>query len=294
MIVSHSFLTRGLETLVTYNPISVHEDVTLDELLERLYSTGFHHWPVVDDQQHIIGMISDQDIVRAATERHIANAPQDECRKNYKVRVSNFMKRHVQMIDDSASPLDALSRIIEQGIHCLPVTKAGALWGMVTTTDFIRELAYSSHVVRDVAIQEVYDADPELVEIDTPIEEVRKLFIAGGLSYVLVIQGDCPLGVITARDLRRHCCRQMARTLFDGKLGETCTAIDLLKTTSCLQRTSDLGSAATTMYEQQINAVMVCPRGEEYFGVITEEQILNRVCNVELAAAHKETVGTSY
>lgn len=294
MIISHSFLARSLETLATFNPISVHEDVTLDVLLERLYSTGFHHWPVVDDQQHVIGMISDQDIVRAATERHIANATLEQCRKNYQVDISSFMKRHVETIDSSGSPLDALCRIIERGIHCLPVTKDGLLWGMVTTTDFIREFAYSSHVVREVTVQEIYDSDPQLVEIDTPIEVVRKLFIEGGLSYVLVIQGDSPLGVITARDLRRYCCRQIARTLFDGQFDETSTAIDLLKTTSCLQRTCTLGHAAMTMYEQQINAVMVCPRGEEYYGVITEDQILRRICELELTAAQVEAAGTFF
>lgn len=293
MIVSHSFLTQGMDTLVTFNPISVHEEVTLDELLERLYSTGFHHWPVVDDQQHVIGMISDQDIVKAATERYIANASREECRQNYQVSIRSFMKRQVETLDHSGSPREALSRILERGIHCLPVTKNDVLWGMITTTDFIREFAYSSHPVRDIPVGETYDTDPQIVEIDTPIDEVRKLFIEGCLSYVLVVQGDCPLGVITARDLRRHCCRQMARTLFDGGLGETSKAIDLLKTTSCLQRTSNLGQAATTMYEQQINAVMVCPRGEERYGVITEEAILRRICQMELAI-QPETTGTYY
>lgn len=293
MVVSQSFLTRGMETLITFNPISVHENVTLDELLERLYSTGFHHWPVVDDHQRVIGMISDQDIVRAATERYIANCSQEDSRKNYQVRISSFMKRNVASIDHSGSASEALTQIVERGIHCLPVTKNGTLWGMVTTTDFIREFAYSAHPLRETTVDQVYDAEPELVEIDTPIDEVRKLFIVGGLSYVLVVQGECPLGVITARDLRRHCCRQMARTLFDGQLGQAGRAIDLLKTTSCMQRNSTLGHAATTMYEQQINAVMVCPRGENHYGVITESEILRRVCEAELGT-QPETIGTYY
>ncbi len=283
MIDNGSFLTRGLETLVTFNPISVHENVQLDELLERLYSTGFHHWPVVDDQQHIVGMISDQDIVRAATENNLANATMQECRRNYQVSVSSIMKRQVETIDHTGSPQEALQRILQRGIHCLPVTQNDALWGMVTSTDFIREFAYSSHPVREVTVDEIYDADPQLVEIDTPIEDVRKMFIEGGLSYVLVVQGDCSLGVITARDLRRYCCRQIARTLFDGQIAENGKAIDLLKTTSCMQRSSNLGHAASTMYEQQINAVMVCPRGEDFFGVITEDDILRHVCSAEFA-----------
>lgn len=293
MVASQPFLTRGLETLLTFNPISVHEDVTLDELLERLYSTGFHHWPVVDDQQHIVGLISDQDIVRAATERYIANSTLEECRRNYQVSIGSFMKRSVETIDCTVSPQEALSRILERGIHCLPVTKNGVLWGMATTTDFIREFAYSSHPTREVSVDECYDNDPEIVEIDTPIDEVRKQFIEGGLSYVLVVQGDCPLGVITARDLRRHCCRQMARSLFDGQLGENGNAIDLLKTTSSVQRTHNLGHVATTMYEQQINAIMLSPRGEDYYGVITEEAVLRRLCATE-RVLQPQAVGTYY
>lgn len=294
MIVSPSFLTRGLETLVTFNPISVHEDDTLDALLERLYTTGFHHWPVVDDQQRVIGMISDQDIVRAATERYIANSSFEQCRKNYQVRISSFMKRHVVTIDRSASPHEALSRILERGVHCLPVTKEGALWGMVTTTDFIREFAYSSHSVRDVIVQDAYDSDPPRVQIDMSVADVRKLFIEKGLSYVLVAQGQSPLGVITARDLRRHCCRLMARSLFAGQLGDSGIAIDLVKTTSCLRRTCNLGLAASTMYEQQINAVMVCPKGEEYCGVITEDQVLRRISDAEAVAMPMETADTAF
>jgi len=293
MIVSHSFLARGLETLVTFNPISVHQEIKLDELLERLYSTGFHHWPVVNDNREIIGIISDQDIVRAATEHPNAGKSLQSRRDSYQVGVGSFMKRNVVTIDESGTPLEALRCVVEQGIHSLPVTKAGVLWGMATSTDFIREFAYSTHAVSDMTVEAVYDHDPQLVEIDTPIEEVRQLFTEQGLPYVLVVQGDCPLGVITARDLRHYCCRQMARTLFDGELAQSARAVDLLKTTSCLQRTSTLAHAALTMYEQQINAVMICPRGEEYFGVITEDHLLQRICAVELAAAQLEPVQAS-
>jgi hypothetical protein len=106
--------SSSLSTLVTYNPWSVDADTTLDDAVRRLDQMGFHHWPVVDQQQRLIGLLSGTDIVRSVVERHTAAAavaggvkgdgPREAC------LVRHIMSPRVMTIDHNQSPKSQVPR----------------------------------------------------------------------------------------------------------------------------------------------------------------------------------------
>ena len=64
-------MESGLGTYVTYNPFAVSLATRVDDLLQMVESMATHYFPVVDDQQRLIGVVSETDLMqlsRAATQ----------------------------------------------------------------------------------------------------------------------------------------------------------------------------------------------------------------------------------
>ncbi|RCS44691.1 CBS domain-containing protein [Bremerella cremea] len=285
MIVRESFLSHGIESLVTFNPICIHRDTQLDELLERLYSTGFHHWPVIDNEKRLIGIVSDQDIVRAAAEREAASTNFQVPRDSLQISIADIMQTHLVTIDAQETGQTALARFLESGYHSLPVTQGENLVGMITTSDFIREFAYSQHPAKDVAVSQIYDRLPHLIDSETTLDNMRIELLSHHAKYCLVTQGEYTLGVLSERDLRRQKCREIAQTLYHEKPAQVTRAIELIRPNHHVPSNTTLGDVAQWMNEAQANVVMVCSRDLLQNGVISQEHLLQYVANYEQNAS---------
>ncbi len=284
MIISETFLSHGLESLVTNNPIFHRQETQLDELLERLYTTGFHHWPVVDSEKQLVGIISDQDIVRAAVEREAASETFQMPRESLHLSVGDFMQTRVVTIDSNETGNTALDRFLQHGFHSLPVTENQRILGMITTSDFIRELAFSTHPAKDVPISEVYDKLPLLIDAETGLDEMRVELLRQQVKHCLVTQGECPLGVLSERDLRRYKCREMAHMLYCRNPAKVTRAIEMIRTTHHVSTSATLGEVAQWMNEEQATVVMVRGRDALDNGVISQEHVLSYMDQFESKA----------
>ncbi|MCA9270615.1 MAG: CBS domain-containing protein, partial [Planctomycetales bacterium] len=130
-----------LGTLVTYNPSSVAADLTVDELALRLEACGFHHWPVVDGDHRVVGVVSDADVTRCLAARSAAaDAETGGSRAADERRVKDIMSQRVVAIDLHSTRSEALAAILRHEVHSLPVVDDGVLVGILTSTDFLREL----------------------------------------------------------------------------------------------------------------------------------------------------------
>ena len=57
---------NSLGTLVTFNPWTVGPTALVEEIATRFTELGVHHVPVVDADRHVIGIVSETDLLRAA------------------------------------------------------------------------------------------------------------------------------------------------------------------------------------------------------------------------------------
>src|SRR4029079_15830013 len=64
----------SLGTLVTYNPWSIGPEALLDEIAARFEELHCHHVTVVDDERHVLGMVSETDLIRARQSQRLAMA----------------------------------------------------------------------------------------------------------------------------------------------------------------------------------------------------------------------------
>ncbi len=108
--------------LMTVGPRDTVERADLDMKL-----AGIRHFPVVDERNHLIGVVSDRDLLRAFGSREIE-----------RVVVKDIMSKKVQTVSEDTSAVDAVEAMLEHKIGCLPVVgDDGHLVGLVTETDFM-------------------------------------------------------------------------------------------------------------------------------------------------------------
>lgn len=94
------------------------------------------HIPIINDQKHVVGLITDRDIKDAAPSIFRANDNKEDLEKP----LSSIMKENVI----TGHPLDFVEEIAalfyEHKISCMPIIKDQCLVGIVTETDLLHTL----------------------------------------------------------------------------------------------------------------------------------------------------------
>ncbi len=260
-------LQMDLDTLVTFNPMAIVIDQTLSDVRQRMEQYHVRHLPVVDDQRRVVGIVSDLD-VRFALE-DAQKASQDDDR----VGVAKIMTTSVSVMDRSDSPMVPLRAMIDGHIHSLPVVEEGRLIGIVTSTDFLRELCCGQFDSRWWTVTDhMLDHEASLDASASP-DEAWRLMSELNTEYLAVLKGSCPIGVVTHRALKidQHASigrlASAAPTL--GSLAEINAAV--------VKPTDTLTDGAVKTLQREPRAAMVCDRANRLLGLITEDAILAAV-----------------
>lgn len=270
-----------LSAIVTYNPIAISGESTLGELVEVLGNADYHHWPVVDDQRHLIGMLSISDLVRTleAGANAIAASEdrRDERREAIRTQaVREVMSPRVLSIQQNESPVTALRTLLEYGIHSVPVLTDRYLTALATTSDFLREFSYGESLAACTAVSEAMQSPCEPLDSDASLDDAAMLMHLTQADAIPVVRGDLPLGVVSRRDLGVLKLQQTLHDLFGEQLpAERAASILALAASAPTIRPGErLSSAANLMIEHRRQAIAVVNQAGRLLGVVTEEMVL--------------------
>jgi CBS domain-containing protein len=117
------FMTRKL---ITFSP-----DQGITEVMEILLRQRITGGPVVDDNNNLVGIISDSDLMNVISDSSYHNMPVG----NRLVR--DYMSLLVETIDQEVDVFEAASRFLKTGHRRFPVTSAGRLIGQISRMDVI-------------------------------------------------------------------------------------------------------------------------------------------------------------
>lgn len=278
-----TMLETELGTLITFNPVSATTETTLDELAGRLQQSGFHHWPVIDRQRMVVGIVSDADVARHITARRTAESAQRENGRGphpVQPRAGDIMSPRVISIDISATRAEALAKLIEHEVHSLPVLDEGQLVGIVSSTDFLRELSQGElpgH--RDPVSRHMVKTD-ETVDAGADLETAKSTIMASKMQYLAIAKGDCPLGVISRRMLRKAKCRQMVHDALHGTARQKPQRVhQLVKSAPTLKPGERLAKAAQLMVDFSVQGVAVINHSHRLLGLLSEDDVLQAIFN---------------
>lgn len=124
------------------NPVTIGPEANFFEARSLIHDKGVRHLPVIDKDNHLIGIITDRDIREAAPSDATLLSVQE---LNYllgKLKVSALMTPKEKLITINPDTLieEAVKLMRDHKIGCLPVLDEGKLYGLFTETDALDHL----------------------------------------------------------------------------------------------------------------------------------------------------------
>ena len=127
----------NVSEIMTEKPATVRLESTLREALELMEKVSCHHLPVLNSENHLIGIISDRDCRTALNSPYILRERwQDEELVDH-LRVRLIMTPAPIVVAPEAKAENAAQLMLENKISCLPVMRDETLVGILTRSDIL-------------------------------------------------------------------------------------------------------------------------------------------------------------
>jgi CBS domain-containing protein len=116
-----------LSKVITFKP-----DQSIQEVIATIVSKKISGAPVLDDQQHLVGIISEKDCLRIIVDQAYYNMPADTR------KVSDYMTAKVQTLSPKTNVVEAAMEFLNTPIRRFPVVENGMLIGQVSRRHILR------------------------------------------------------------------------------------------------------------------------------------------------------------
>ena len=116
-----------LSKMVIFKPDQPIQDV-ISTIIDKKISGA----PVLDDQDHLVGMISEKDCLRIIVDQAYHNMPAETR------RVSDYMTPKVQSLSPGTNVVEAAIEFLNSPIRRFPVVENGILIGQVSRRHILR------------------------------------------------------------------------------------------------------------------------------------------------------------
>lgn len=115
--------------------LSVDETVSLAKQLMQAMSV--RHLPVIREGDHLVGVLSDRDLLAAAASSLEETDEQEARAASRRVPVEQIMTRDVLVAEPKTRLVDAAVTMRKHKVSCLPVVEDGILVGLLTESDLV-------------------------------------------------------------------------------------------------------------------------------------------------------------
>ncbi len=117
---------------MTRNLITFRPDQSVEEVIELLIRHRISGGPVVNDEQELVGIISEGDCIKSISESRYYNMPLK------KDRVEKCMIRDVETIDGNMNIFDAANKFLQARRRRFPILENGKLAGQISQKDILK------------------------------------------------------------------------------------------------------------------------------------------------------------
>jgi CBS domain-containing protein len=153
--------TLTVEQIYTEEAITIAEDATLGQAINRLREHGVSRLPVVNQDGNLTGVVTTHDVVNFATrnvEKTTRGDRSGEGDRLLDLPVYDVMSSPAETASASETVREAVERMLDSNYSGLVVTPEDddqQVGGVVTKTDVLRALSYTEEDVMDVQITNV-------------------------------------------------------------------------------------------------------------------------------------------
>ncbi len=192
-------LGEPARSIMSYPPITVQVNKTLENVIEKMIIDGVGAVPIVTEKGVLFGIISERDVVG-----HIAE-------KDVGVKVKEVMTTSVITVNVEESLKNTMEKMVKYGFRRLPVTFDHSVWGIIRALDIVKFFGSNTvfnYVVNgsideplkvkigEIALKEYYTIHP-----DADVGEAAGLMSEKNTGVLLVVENSVLKGIVTARDI---------------------------------------------------------------------------------------------
>ena len=136
-----------VKDIMAHKVITIRPDDFSGKALEILKEHKIHHLVVTDEDDQIVGMLSDRDlrsvlnVLASSGDKNPADDSDLSLLRVYNVRIKKIMTPNPMLISADFSVAEAARIMLEKRIHSLPVEENGKLAGIITHNNILRAVA---------------------------------------------------------------------------------------------------------------------------------------------------------
>jgi CBS domain-containing protein len=191
-------VNQPVSLIMSEEPIYATNQMSIEDVVRLLLRTGVGGVPIVNEEEKVVGIISERDFVRYIPK--ITGNP-----------VSYYMTRHLFVLTPSDSIKRACVEMISKGVRRLPVTTGRKLEGIVTSVDLLRYFG-TSKIFEEMPtgkieealskpVSEIMTKEPVTIGPERDVGEAATLMVEKGCGGIPVVEEEKLVGIITEHDL---------------------------------------------------------------------------------------------
>ena len=116
-----------IKTVMKTDVITVRPEMPVFEALELLLTNEISGMPVVDAQNHVLGILSEKDVLEILIDPRL----------DVKRTVEDYMSPHVTSFSEDGDAIEICQFFIRSNFRRVPIVKDGKLVGIVSRRDIV-------------------------------------------------------------------------------------------------------------------------------------------------------------
>ena len=160
-----------IEEFMTSEPYTLRETDSINDAWEVMIGKHIRHIPIIDNANHVLGLITQRDVLAATEPGAIREAKSASHKLKSDLTLAEIMIRDVKVIHKKDSLRQAALYLQSHKFGCLPVISGGCLVGIITDSDFIDiaiNLLEQAEITEDDDFAIDDESDQELADINLP------------------------------------------------------------------------------------------------------------------------------
>lgn len=130
-----------VKDLMTYDPDVVAPDTPLKQAIVLMNRARRRQLPVVDENGHLLGIITDRDVRLAVNSPLVDSKPLDRLHLMEEVLVEQCMTPSPRAVNPDTPIYETAEILAKYKFGALPVVEGEELVGIITVTDLLEQMA---------------------------------------------------------------------------------------------------------------------------------------------------------
>ncbi len=140
---------KPIRDIMTTELVTVSPTTTLSKVKEIFDGHNFHHLPVVDKGEELVGIISKEDFFKLSYILSMTTSGHTFSEKEYdNLQAKDVMTKFPLALDPDDTTGLAADIFLANKFHALPIIEDGRLIGLITTHDLLK-YSFNSEVIKE-------------------------------------------------------------------------------------------------------------------------------------------------